>query len=53
MLTKEFLSLTNLTKAQIFYIHKLAKDIIVCRDTKIMFRAFSIFPPDFEIINNC
>lgn len=37
---KEFLNLKNLKKAQISYIHKFRKIIIVYKDNKFMFKTF-------------
>ena len=40
MVWKELLGLTNLSKAQIFYIYEVTKDVIVCKDKHFLFATF-------------
>ena len=40
MVLKEFLGLINLSKAQIFYIYKATKVVVVCEDKHLVLVAF-------------
>ena len=51
-ITRKFLGLTNLTKAQPFYIYKLLKIIIVNEKKYFIFPAFQIVLLNYEYLNN-
>ena len=40
IILKELLGLTNLSKAQIFYIHEIIKVVIIYEDKNFMFATF-------------
>ena len=52
MILRELLSLADLTKAQIFYIHKLTDIIMVKKDKNFIFIVFQIMMPKLKDFNN-
>ena len=52
IIIKVLLDLTNLTKAQTFYIYKLTKAVIVRKDKKLIFIVFQVVFLGFQSFNN-
>ncbi len=52
LVSKEFLSLVDLIKAQALHIHELTEVIIVSKDEYLVFAAFSVVVLSFEDFNN-
>ena len=52
VISKKLLSLTDLFKAQAFYINKAAKVIIICKNKNFVFAIFLIVLLYFERLNN-
>lgn len=52
MISKKFLSLTNITKTQTFYIYKFTEAIVARKHKDLIFTIFEIVLPDFKSFNN-
>ena len=52
MITRELLSLLDVTKAQAFYIHELTEVAVICKDEDLIFEAFQVVPPSLKSLNN-
>ena len=52
MVRREILSLANLIKAQIFYIHKLKKVIILSKNKNLIFAMFQVILLKIKNFNN-
>ena len=52
MVLKELLGLADLTKAQIYCIHKLTEVVIVSKDEDLVFAALQVVAPSLESLNN-
>lgn len=52
IILKELLSLTNLTKTQLFYVYELIEVIMVGKNKDFIFAIFNIMSPDFKGFNN-
>ena len=52
MIAKKFLGLSNLIKIQTFYVHEMAKVVVIAKDRNFMIAIFWIMPLGFEGLNN-
>ena len=52
MVLKKLLSLADLTRTQILYIHELAEVIMVSKDKDFKFAVFQVKAPSFENLSN-
>ena len=52
MVLKEFLGLTNLSEAQILYIHEITKVVVICEDKHLVFIAFQVVALCFKSFDN-
>ncbi len=52
VILREFLGLTDLTKAQTFYIYKLTEIVMVNEDKDLIFAVFQEVTPSLKSLNN-
>ena len=52
MVLKKFLGSINLLEAQILYIHKIMKVIVIYKDENLILAAFQVMAPSLEYFNN-
>lgn len=52
MILKKFLGPLDKLEAEIFYIHKIIKIVIIFKNKNLVFATFQIILPSFEYYNN-
>ena len=52
VILEQFLNLSDVPKAQAFYIHEALEVVVVCKRENFIFVAFEIMPPSLKYFNN-